>query len=337
MGESIEKRVIFSGIQPSGVFTIGNYIGAIRNWVKLQDRYLCYYCVVDLHAITVRQDPAALRKRSLESLALLIACGLDPDRNIMYLQSHVPAHCELMWMLNCFTYVGELGRMTQFKEKSRRHADNINAGLFTYPVLMAADILLYQTDLVPVGSDQKQHLEMARDIAVRFNNAYGDTFRVPAPYISPDAARVMSLQDPSAKMSKSDDENSYISLLDSEEVIRRKFRRAVTDSDGEIRYDPEKKPGVSNLLAILAAMTDREIAGVAGDMAGQGYGKLKDAAAQATLERLAPVRDAYRRLMGDRSYLESVMRTNAARAASNAERTLSQVRRKIGFIPSPGK
>lgn len=335
MDESVNKQVIFSGIQPSGVFTIGNYIGAIRNWVKLQDLYLCYYCVVDLHAVTVRQDPAALRRRSLESLALLIACGLDPDKNIMFLQSHVPAHCELMWMLNCFTYIGELGRMTQFKEKSRKHTDNINAGLFTYPVLMAADILLYQADLVPVGSDQKQHLEIARDIAVRFNNACGDTFRVPEPYISPGAARIMSLQDPAAKMSKSDDESSYVSLLDGEDVIRRKFRRAVTDSDGEIRYDPEKKPGVSNLLTILAAMTDRETAGVAGEMAGQGYGKLKDAAAQATLERLAPVRDAYRRLMDDRGYLESVMRSNAARAAGNADRTLSRARRKIGFIPPP--
>ncbi|NLG38154.1 MAG: tryptophan--tRNA ligase, partial [Clostridiales bacterium] len=307
-----KRPVIFSGIQPSGVFTIGNYIGAIGNWVKLQDEYECYYCVVDLHAITVRQDPAELRRRSLESLALLIACGLDPEKNVMFLQSHVPAHSELMWLLSCYTYMGELGRMTQFKDKSQKHADNINAGLFTYPVLMAADILLYKADLVPVGADQKQHLEITRDIAIRFNNAYGETFRVPEPYISPVTARIMSLQEPGAKMSKSDDEGSYISLLDDEKTIERKFRRAVTDSDGEIRYAPEEKPGVSNLLAILSAMTGRAIADLERELSGQGYGRLKQAAAEATAARLLPIQENFRRLMADRPYLKQVMADGAA-------------------------
>lgn len=327
-----KRPVIFSGIQPSGVFTIGNYIGAIGNWVKLQDEYQCYYCVVDLHAITVRQDPEELRRRSLESLALLIACGLDPEKNVMFLQSHVPAHSELMWLLSCYTYMGELGRMTQFKDKSQKHADNINAGLFTYPVLMAADILLYGADLVPVGADQKQHLEITRDIAIRFNNAHGETFRVPEPYISPVTARIMSLQEPGAKMSKSDDEGSYISLLDDEKTIERKFRRAVTDSDGEIRYAPEEKPGVSNLLTILSAMTGRAIADLERELSGQGYGRLKQAAAEATAARLLPMQENYRRLMADRPYLKRVMADGAARACRNAAKTLAKVRRKIGYL-----
>jgi tryptophanyl-tRNA synthetase len=327
-----KRPVIFSGIQPSGIFTIGNNIGAIGNWVKLQDGYDCYYCVVDLHAITVRQDPAELRRRSLESLALLIACGLDPQKNVMFLQSHVPAHSELMWLLNCYTYMGELGRMTQFKDKSQKHADNINAGLFTYPVLMAADILLYQADLVPVGADQKQHLEITRDIAIRFNNAYGEAFRVPELYISPVTARIMSLQDPGAKMSKSDDAGSYISLLDDEKTIERKFRRAVTDSDGEIRYAPEEKPGVSNLLTILSAMTGRAIADLERELSGQGYSRLKQAAAEATAARLLPVQENYRRLMADRPYLKQVMADGAARASRDAAKTLAKVRRKIGFL-----
>ena len=253
------KKIIFSGIQPSGTLTLGNYIGALRNFKLLEDEYQCIYCVVDMHAITVRQDPAALRRRCLELTAIYIASGLDPKKNIIYCQSHVSGHAELAWILNCFTYMGELQRMTQFKDKAQKHADNINAGLFTYPTLMAADILLYQTNLVPIGADQKQHLELTRNIAQRFNGIYGDVFTVPEGYFGKVGSRIMSLQDPSRKMSKSDPEETFISLLDPPDAIRRKVRRAVTDSEADIRFDPENKPGVSNLLSIIAALTGQSV------------------------------------------------------------------------------
>jgi tryptophanyl-tRNA synthetase len=295
----MDKKTIFSGVQPSGVLTIGNYLGAIKNWVALQDEYNCYYCVVDMHALTVRQDAAELRKRCLDTLALLIAAGLDPQKNIMYFQSHVSGHAELMWILNCYTYLGELSRMTQFKEKSERHADNVNAGLFTYPVLMAADILLYKSDLVPVGADQKQHLEIARDIAIRFNNIYGDVFTVPEPYIPKAGARIMSLQDPENKMSKSDgNDNAYVSLLDPPEAIQRKFKRAVTDSEGMIKYS-EDKPGVSNLISIYSAVTGKTFEAVENEFEGQGYGTLKsrvaDAVCRQDTRRSAAIRHILRK------------------------------------------
>lgn len=298
-----KKKTIFSGIQPSGILTLGNYIGALRNWVSLQDsgEYDCIYCVVDLHALTVRQDPAALRRRCAETLALFIACGLDPEKNVMYCQSHVPAHSELSWLLGCFTYMGELQRMTQFKDKSQKHADNINAGLLTYPVLMAADILLYQSDLVPIGADQKQHLELARDIAIRMNNLYGDLFTVPDGYFGKAGTRVMSLVDPTRKMSKSDEPNSYIAILDKPEEIRRKFRRAVTDSDGEIRVDRENKPGVTNLLDILSAVTGEGAQQIADRLSGKGYGALKDEVAEAVIAELAPVQARYSEILADKA------------------------------------
>jgi len=328
------KKIIFSGVQPSGVLTIGNYLGAIKNWVKLQDEYTCYYCVVDMHALTVRQDPADLRKRCLDTLSLLLAAGLSPEKNIMFFQSHVPCHAELMWVLNCYTYFGELNRMTQFKEKSARHADNINAGLFTYPVLMAADILLYSADLVPVGADQKQHLEITRDIAIRFNNIYGDVFTVPEPYIPRAGARIMSLQDPRVKMSKSDEnENAYISLLDPPDVIRRKIKRAVTDSDGQIRYSEEDKPGVSNLMSIYSAVTGKSFADIEKEFEGLGYGALKARVADVLCEELEPLQQEYARIRADKAYLNEVIESGARQAGANAHKMLRKVYRKIGFAP----
>ena len=329
------KKTIFSGIQPSGILTLGNYIGALRNWVSLQDsgEYDCIYCVVDLHALTVRQDPAALRRRCAETLALFIACGLDPEKNVMYCQSHVPAHSELSWLLGCFTYMGELQRMTQFKDKSQKHADNINAGLLTYPVLMAADILLYQSDLVPIGADQKQHLELARDIAIRMNNLYGDLFTVPDGYFGKAGTRVMSLVDPTRKMSKSDEPNSYIAILDKPEDIRRKFRRAVTDSDGEIRVDRENKPGVTNLLDILSAVTGEGAQQIADRLSGKGYGALKDEVAEAVIAELAPVQARYSEILADKAYLEGVMQSGAERASRIAAKTMRKVHKKLGLAP----
>ena len=330
-----KKKTIFSGIQPSGILTLGNYIGALRNWVSLQDsgEYDCIYCVVDLHALTVRQDPAALRRRCAETLALFIACGLDPEKNVMYCQSHVSAHSELSWLLGCFTYMGELQRMTQFKDKSQKHADNINAGLLTYPVLMAADILLYQSDLVPIGADQKQHLELARDIAIRMNNLYGDLFIVPDGYFGKAGTRVMSLVDPTRKMSKSDEPNSYIAILDKPEEIRRKFRRAVTDSDGEIRVDRENKPGVTNLLDILSAVTGEGAQQIADRLSGKGYGALKDEVAEAVIAELAPVQARYSEILADKAYLESVMQSGAERASRIAVKTMRKVHKKLGLAP----
>ena len=325
------KKIIFSGIQPSGNLTLGNYIGALRNFKLLEDDYRCIYCVVDMHAITVRQDPAQLRRRCLEVAATYIATGLDPDKSLIYCQSHVSGHAELGWILNCFTYMGELQRMTQFKDKCAKHADNINAGLFTYPVLMAADILLYKTDLVPIGADQKQHLEITRDIAQRFNSIYGDVFTIPEPYIPKVGARVMSLQEPTRKMSKSDPEETFIALLDPPDVIRRKIKRAVTDSDGEIRFDPDNKPGVSNLLSIIAALSGQTAEAVADELAGQGYGKLKERAADCAIATLEPLQAKYQQLMADKTYLQSVLDRNAETAGKLANRTLDKVKRKIGF------
>ena len=325
------KKTIFSGIQPSGTLTIGNYIGALRHFPELQDAYDCIYCIVDEHAITVRQNPADLRRRCLELAAIYLACGLDPEKCIIYCQSHVSAHAELAWILNCFTYMGELQRMTQFKDKSAKHADNINAGLFTYPVLMAADILLYQTDAVPVGADQKQHLEITRDIAQRFNAVYGDVFVVPEPLITKVGGRVMSLQDPTRKMSKSDPEECFISLLDDPDTVRRKIRRAVTDSDGEIRFDPDQKPGVSNLLSIMTALTGESMDAVCADMAGKGYGDLKNRTSDAVIAALEPLQAEYRRLIADKAYLFSVLNSSSEKAAYIAAKTLRKVQKKIGF------
>jgi tryptophanyl-tRNA synthetase len=327
----MDKKTIFSGVQPSGMLTIGNYLGAIKNWVHLQDEYNCYYCVVDLHAITVRQEASELRKRCLDTLALLLAAGLDPDKNIMYFQSHVSCHAELMWILNCYTYLGELSRMTQFKEKSEKHADNVNAGLYTYPVLMAADILLFGTDLVPVGADQKQHLEITRDIAIRFNNVYGDVFTVPEPYIPKAGARIMSLQEPENKMSKSDEnENAYVSLLDPPEAIQRKFKRAVTDSDGEIRFS-EDKPGVSNLISIYSAVTGKTFGETEAEFAGKGYGALKSSVADAVAEELKPLQERYVKIRADKAYLAEVMKDGAQKAYGNAVKMLRKVQHKVGL------
>ena len=327
------KKVIFSGVQPSGTLTLGNYIGAIRNWKLLENDYRCIYSVVDLHAITVRQDATQLRKRCVDVLALLLAVGLDPEKTLIYFQSHVPAHAELGWILDCYTYVGELSRMTQFKDKSAKHAENVNAGLMTYPVLMAADILLYHADLVPVGVDQKQHLELARNIAIRFNNLYPDTFTVPDGYIPKTGARVMSLQDPTRKMSKSDPEDTYVAILDEPDVIARKLKRAVTDSEACVRFDPENKPGISNLMAILGALTGQTMEQIEADFVSRGYGDFKSAVADAIIETLTPIREEHKRLVADKPYLEKVMRESAEKANAIAERTLSKVRRRVGLAP----
>ncbi len=326
-----QKKTIFSGIQPSGTLTLGNYIGALRNFKLLEDDYRCIYCVVDMHSITVRQEAAQLRRRCLELAATYIATGLDPDKSLIYCQSHVSGHAELAWILNCFTYMGELQRMTQFKDKSQKHADNINAGLFTYPVLMAADILLYNADLVPIGADQKQHLEITRDIAQRFNGVYGNVFTVPEGYFPKFGARVMSLQEPTRKMSKSDPEDTFIAIIDPPDVIARKIRRAVTDSDGAIRYDPENKPGVSNLLSICAALEGRDAQAVADELLGQGYGKLKEYTAERVIATLEPIQSEFHRLMNDKAYLQGVLDRNGLAAGRLAARTLSKVKRKVGF------
>jgi len=326
------KKIIFSGIQPSGVLTLGNYLGAMRNWTKLQDEADCLYCVVDLHAITVRQVPAELRRRSYETLALLLACGLDPEKNILFLQSHVPAHAELAWVLDCYTMFGELSRMTQFKEKSAKNADNINAGLFTYPSLMAADILLYQTDLVPVGVDQKQHIELARDVAIRFNGLYGDTFRVPESYIPQTGAKIMSLAEPTKKMSKSDEnENAVITLLDPRDVILRKFKRAVTDSGSEVCRG-EGKDGIGNLMTIYSCFTGKTDEEIEREFEGRGYGDFKQAVGEVTADGLQPIQDRFNELMADKPQLEQIMKSGAERAARIAARTLSKVYRKVGFV-----
>ena len=327
-----DKKTVFSGVQPSGNLTIGNYLGAIKNFSRFSDEYKTFYCVVDLHAITVRQVPADLRRRTYETLALYMACGLDETKNTLFVQSHVPAHSELGWILDCYTMYGELSRMTQFKDKSAKNAQNINAGLFTYPALMAADILLYQTDLVPVGIDQKQHLELARDVAMRFNQVYGDTFTVPEGYISESTMKIMSLADPLSKMSKSDEnQNAVVYILDSKDEIMRKFKKAVTDSDAEVRYAPEK-PGVSNLMTIYRAFTGKSFEDIEREFCGKGYGDFKAAVGEACADGLAPVRDEFARLIADKAHLEAVMKAGADEAAYYARRTMSKVRRKIGFV-----
>ncbi len=327
----VKKPVIFSGIQPSGTLTLGNYIGALRNFSKLQDEYDCIYSIVDMHAITVRQNPADLRRRCMELAAIYLASGIDPEKSLIYCQSHVSAHAELAWILNCYTYMGEMSRMTQYKDKCAKHADNINVGLFAYPVLMAADILLYQTNLVPVGVDQRQHLEICRDIAMRFNGIYGNVFTIPEGYIPKVGAKVMSLQEPTRKMSKSDPEETFIALLDDPDTIRRKIKRAVTDSDGEIRFDPENKSGVSNLLSIMSALGAGDVEQIAADMSGKGYGELKTMTADCVIAALSPLQAEYKRLIADKAYLQGLLDQNAQKAAYMANKTLRKVQKKIGF------
>ena len=327
------KKRIFSGIQPSGELTLGSYMGAIKNWVALQDEYDCLYCIVDMHAITVRQVPADLRRRSVAQLAQYIACGLDPEKNIMFIQSHVPQHAELSWVLGCYTQFGELSRMTQFKHKARKHADNVTAGRFTYPVLMAADILLYQADLVPVGDDQRQHVELCRDIANRFNNYFPDTFTIPEAFVPKMGARVMSLGQPENKMSKSEPDGCVF-LMDKPEDIMRKFKRAVTDCETAVRYDLENKPGISNLLTIYCAATGKTMAEAEAEFEGQGYGIFKPAVGEAVVELLRPIQAEASRLMADKAYLEEIYAQGAARAQALANRTIRKVYKKVGFVPA---
>ena len=328
-----EKKRMLSGIQPSGELTLGSYLGAIRNWSERSDQFDCYYFMADLHTITVRQNPADLRRRTLSQLAAYIACGLDPEKNTLFIQSHVPQHAQLGWVLDCYTMFGELSRMTQFKAKSAQHAENINAGLFTYPCLMAADILLYQADLVPVGEDQKQHCELTRDIAMRFNNIYGDVFTVPEPYIPKVGARIMSLSTPENKMSKSDtDPNGCVYLLDEPNLMLKKFKRAVTDSEMDIRFDPVNKPGISNLMQIYACATGKDYAAIEQEFAGQGYGTFKKAVGEATVEMCRPIREETERLLRDKAYLESVYRSGAEKAGYIANKTLRKVYKKVGFV-----
>ena len=326
------EKVCFSGVQPSGNLTIGNYLGAIKNFSTFSEEYRCFYCVVDEHAITVRQVPAELRRRTYETLALYMACGLDPEKNTLYVQSHVPAHAELAWVLNCFTMFGELSRMTQFKDKSARHADNVNAGLFTYPVLMAADILLYQTDIVPVGVDQKQHLELARDIANRFNSVFPGTFTVPEPYIPKSGMKIMSLADPTKKMSKSDENpNAVIYILDDRDTIIRKFKRAVTDSGAEVRMG-EGKDGINNLITIYSVLTGKSVEEIEREFDGRGYGDFKLAVGEVCADALTPVHTRFDELMADKAALEAVMKQGAENASRAAYRTLSKVKKKLGFV-----
>lgn len=326
-----DKKVLFSGMQATGSLTLGNYLGALKNWLTLSDEYECFYSVVDMHSITVRQDPATLRKRARALLTLYIAAGLDPEKNCIYYQSHVSGHAELAWILNCYTYMGELNRMTQFKDKSAKHADNINAGLFTYPVLMAADILLFQADVVPVGIDQMQHLELTRDIAQRFNGIYGDVFTVPEPYIGKVGAKIMSLQDPTKKMSKSDENpNASIYLMDDPDTIIRKCKRAVTDSEAQILYRDEQ-PGVKNLIDIYSACTNKSQQDVVKEFEGKGYGDFKMAVGEAVVSVLKPLQDEVARLEKDKVYIDSIIKNNAEKANYYAMKTLRKVQKKVGF------
>ncbi len=326
-----DKKILFSGMQATGNLTLGNYLGALKNWVTLSDEYECFYCVVDLHSITIRQDPAELRKRARALLTLYIAAGLDPEKNCIYYQSHVSGHAELSWILNCYTYMGELSRMTQFKDKSAKHADNINAGLFTYPVLMAADILLFQSDVVPVGVDQIQHLEITRDIAQRFNGIYGDVFTIPEPYLGKVGAKIMSLQDPARKMSKSDENpNASIYLLDDPDTIMRKFKRAVTDSEAQVRYRDEQ-PGVKNLIDIYSACMGMTPVEVEKEFDGKGYGDFKEAVGESVVSVLKPVQDRVAELSKDKDYIDQMIKANGEKANYYANKTLRKVQRKVGF------
>lgn len=331
--ETEAKQRILSGIQPSGTFTLGNYVGAVRNWDALQEEYECLYMIADLHAITVRQTPADLRRRSREATALLLASGIDPQKSLLFMQSWVPEHSQLSWVLSCNTPFGELTRMHQFKEKSAKHPEDINAGLFTYPVLMAADILVYQADLVPIGIDQKQHLELARNTVQRFNQQYGDTFVMPDGYFPSTGAKVMSLQEPTKKMSKSDTNvNGFVLMLDDADTILRKFKRAVTDSEGCVRAG-EDKPGVTNLMSIYSAMTGKDMNSITREFDGQGYGAFKEAVAQSVIDTLAPIQAEYARILADKAYVDGVLREGAEKASRLARRTVQKVYKKVGFLP----
>lgn len=327
-----KKKRVYSAIQSSGSFTLGNYLGALKNWVKMQDEYECIYSIADLHAITVRQEPKVLRKNILEAYAMLLAIGIDTDKSLLFLQSHVAGHSQLAWLLNCYTQFGELSRMTQFKDKSAKHADNVNAGLFTYPCLMAADILLYNPDLVPVGADQKQHIELTRNIAERFNGAYSPTFTVPEGFIPKNGARVMSLQDPSRKMSKSDEnKNSYISMFDTPEEIIKKFKRAVTDSEAVVKHAPGKD-GINNLMEIYSCITGKTLDEIEKEFEGKGYGDFKLAVGIAVADELAPIQEKYNAIINDKAYLEKCFKENAEKASRIGYKTLSKVMRKIGYV-----
>ncbi|MBQ8078899.1 MAG: tryptophan--tRNA ligase [Oscillospiraceae bacterium] len=329
-----KKKRILSGIQPTGTFTLGNYIGAVRNWGPLQDEYECFYFIADLHAITVAIEPAELRRKSLEAYAQLLACGIDLEKSLVFIQSQIPTHAQLSWVLNCSTQFGELSRMTQFKDKSAKHPDNINAGLFDYPVLMAADILIYNADLVPVGADQTQHLEIARTIARRFNQRYGETFKIPEGYIPPLGAKIMSLQEPTKKMSKSDtNPNAVILILDDKDTIIRKCKRAVTDSGSEVVY-AEGKDGINNLLTIYSTVTGRTIEESVKEFEGQGYGTFKVAVGEAIADHLRPVREEYARLIADKAYLKECYTRCGTEALRQSSRLLSKVYRKVGFVQS---
>ena len=330
--ENSKKKVIFSGIQPSGTITLGNYLGAVRNWVSMQDEFSPIYSVVDMHAITVRQDPAKLRQQTLDVYAMLLASGLSPEKNLIFIQSHVPAHAELAWILSCYTQFGELSRMTQFKDKSAKYEDNINAGLFTYPSLMAADILLYKAELVPVGADQKQHLELARNIVNRFNGIYGDVFALPEPYIAKEGAKVMSLTDPCKKMSKSDENaNSYVAVLDSYDTVIKKFKRAVTDSDACVRY-ADGKDGINNLMGIYGSITGKTSDEIEKEFDGKGYGDFKAAVGEVVADELKPIRERFEKLAADKKYLEECYTRGAEIANTVASRTLKKVQKKTGFV-----
>lgn len=327
-----EKTRLYSGMQATGTLTLGNYLGALKNWVKLHEEYECFFGVMDLHSLTVRQNPAEFRKNAKALYALYVAAGLDPEINCVYFQSHVSAHAELAWILNCYTYMGELNRMTQFKDKAQTHADNVNAGLFTYPVLMASDILLYQASVVPVGIDQKQHLEITRDIAERFNNLYSETFVIPEAYFGEANAKVMSLADPAKKMSKSDDnKNATVYLIDDKDTIIKKFKRAVTDSDTQVRYG-EDKPGISNLMEIYASVTNKSFEDIEKEFAGKGYGDFKIAVGEAVADELMPIQKRYNELLSDMSYIDECIKKNDEKAAYIAHKTLRKVQKKIGLV-----
>ena len=331
-GKPVKKPIVFSGIQPTGTMTLGNYLGAVRNWTQMQEDYDCIYSIVDMHSLTIRQDPKVLRQNILNAFALLLACGIDPQKSITFIQSHVDNHAVLSWVLSCSTQFGELSRMTQFKDKSAKHADNINAGLFTYPVLMAADILLYQTDLVPVGVDQKQHLELTRDVAIRFNNLYGNTFKIPEPYIPKAGAKIMSLADPTKKMSKSDENpNGFITILDPEDVIIRKFKRAITDSEAQVVYR-EGKDGINNLMTIYSCVTGKTMEEIQREFDGKGYGDFKLAVGETVADHLKPIRENFARLSADKAYLEEVYRQGAQQAQRLSQRTMEKVFKRIGFL-----
>ena len=329
----MSKKRILSGIQATGKLTLGNYLGALNNWVKMQEEYECYYMIADLHTLTVRREPEELKRNTLNLIAMYVAAGLDPEKNTIFIQSHVPAHSELSWILGCYTYMGELNRMTQYKDKSAKHADNINSGLFTYPVLMAADILVYNAHYVPVGEDQRQHLELTRDIGERFNSIYGETFVIPQGYTKTEGARIMGLQNPEAKMSKSStNPNDVIFLEDEPEVIMKKFKKAVTDSEVIVKYNPETKPGISNLIEIYSVVTGKTREDVEKEFEGQGYGTFKETVGKAVVEKLAPVQAKYKELIENPEYLEAIYRKGDKKAAKIANSTIAEVKEKVGLV-----